>query len=218
MSHLGIFSIGETVYFDANTVDKNGSALAPTSGPDYQVFKEADDTVQASGSMTKRGDATSVALYRGTFATTTFSAGQYFIHLYATVDSETPEAVINFQLVSADQSVDDTFTEIQVISDNVSNLGLIQGTGSVSVDHDFGGTDNLRTMAGGTPIARVSIRAFSASDYNTGKRANAYIVGQGITKTDGRWLNPIRLDPGSYVLEFAKTGAYRTTTATITVS
>jgi len=218
MSYLGIFSIGETVYFDANTVDKEGSALAPTVGPDYQVFKQADDTVQASGSMTDRGDATSVALFRGSFDTTTFSVGQYFIHLYATVDGETPEAVINFQLVSADQSVDATFTEIQNISDDLTTLSELQGTGSVSVDHDYGGTDTFRTVTNGAPVSRVTIRAYTASDYNAGLRANRYVIGQAMTGSDGRWTTPIRIDPGSYILEFSKPGAFEIETTTLTVT
>ncbi|MHA2279269.1 MAG: carboxypeptidase-like regulatory domain-containing protein [Promethearchaeota archaeon] len=94
----------------------------------------------------------------------------------------------------------------------------IIGQGTISIDHNFGATDNYRVMSSGTPLSDVDIRAFVETDYEAGLRANKYIVGQSRTGTDGRWVSVIRLDPGNYVLEFSKPGQYRTATVDVTVT
>ena len=95
---------------------------------------------------------------------------------------------------------------------------MVVGQGSVSIDHNYGGTDNYRVTASGTPLADVDIRAFVATDYDAGRKANRYIVGQTVTSTDGRWRSVIRLNPGEYTLEFSKKGAYRTLAVDVTIA
>lgn len=212
--NLGIFSINDTVYFRANTVNKQGSALDATAGPTFSVFADDGDTAIATGTMTKVGVVE--GFYEGSFTipSASYTPGQHFILLEATVDGETPKAYLVFQVVRADQSVEDTFQEVHTIGDQIPSIGA----GSESIDHNFEGTDNYRVVANGAPVADVGIRAFVKSDYDAGRTSNRYVVGQTTTLTNGRWASVIRLDPGSYTLEFSKTGSYRTQTTDITVS
>lgn len=212
--YLGILSVNDVVYFRANTVDRNGSALDATVGPDFQVFTNNGSTVLASGTMTKI--YSEEGTYEGSFTATDddFLDGQHFILIDATVDGQTPKAHIAFQLVSDDLSLEETFQEIELIGQSIP----IIGEGTISIDHNFGATDNYRVTASGTPLADVDIRAFVKTDYDNGLRANKHIVGQTKTGTNGRWVSVIRLDPGDYVLEFSKPGQYRTATVTVTVT
>ena len=211
--YLGIFSINDTVYFRATTMDQSGSALDATAGPAFSVYADGGTTAMATGSMSKVGSKD--GFYEGSFSvpTASFTPGQHFVLLEATVDGQTPKASITFQLVSDTLSLEETFQEIKDTGDQVPSIG----EGTVSIDHNFGGTDNFRVVASGTPIADVVIRAFVKGDYDAGLKSNQYIVGQTRTLTNGRWTTVIRLDPGIYTLEFSKSGAYRTNTADITV-
>lgn len=212
--YLGIQSLNDTIYFRANTVNKQGSSLDASAGPTFFVYPVGSSTELSTGTMSKVG--TKTGHYEGFFIADDvgFSDGQHFILIEATVDGETPSAHMNFQLVSDEQSIEETFTEIQLIGDSIP----IIGAGSVSIDHNFGGVDNYRVTASGTPLADVAIRAFVKGDYDAGRKANRFVVGQTKTKTDGRWLSVIRLDPGDYTLEFSKKGDYRTKTVNITIS
>jgi hypothetical protein len=212
--YLGIFSINDIIYFRINTVNKNGSAIDATVTPSFQVFGDDSETAITSGVMDKI--YSEEGTYEGSFtaSSASYSTGQHFILLDATVDGETPKAHITFQLVRESQSIEETFQEIQLIGEQVPSIG----EGSISVDHNFGSVDNFRVTANGTPLADVEIRAFVASDYSAGRKSNTYVVGQTRTLTDGRWATVIRLDPAAYTLEFSKTGAFRTTTADITVT
>jgi len=214
LMYLGIFSINDTVYFRANTVTKQGSSVDATAGPTYKVYAENSATVITTGTMSKVGSET--GYYEGAFgaAEADYSDGQHFILIQATVDNETPAAQLSFQLVSDEMSLEETFQEIQMIGDAIP----IIGEGTISIDHNYGGTDNYRVTSNGTPLSDVDIRAFVKTDYDAGLRANQYIVGQTRTKTDGRWVSVIRLDPGAYVLEFSKPGSYRTNTVDVTVT
>lgn len=212
--YLGIFSINDTVYFRATTANQQGSATDATTGPTFSVYADGSTAAVSTGTMSKVGSKT--GFYEGNFAvpTASFTPGQHFVLLEATVAGQTPKASITFQLVREDQSVEETFQEIQLIGQQVPSIG----EGSISVDHNFGGADAYRVVANGTPLADVEIRIFVKSDYDAGRKSNQYIVGQTRTLTDGRWAAIIRLDPAVYTLEFSKTGSYRTTTADITVS
>lgn len=214
--NLGIFSINDTIYFRANTVNKQGSAIDATSDPTFSVYQANNVTTPlTTGIMTPITSKT--GFYEGSFSTTSFSLGQYFILMEAAVDGQTPSANLTFQLTSDATSLEETFQEVQTIGDSISNLNASVGSGTVSIDHNYGGTDKYRITAHGKPLADVEIRAFVKSDYDAGRKANRYTVGQTTTLTNGRWSTPIRLDPGTYVLEFSKNG-YKINSASITVS
>lgn len=210
---LGIHSSNDVIYFRANTVDKQGSATDATTGPSFSVYKTGGSTTLNTGTMSKVGSKTGHYVGSFTASDANYDAGQYFILVEATVDGQTPAAHINFQLVSDGISLEETFQDVQAIAGSTSGVG----SGSISIDHNFGATDNYRITGNGTPLADVVIRAFARTDYNAGQRANSYVVGQTKTKTDGRWQSVIRLDTGSYTLEFSKKGAFRTQIANITV-
>ena len=209
--NLGIFSINDIIYFRANTVNKQGSAIDASSDPSFSVYAYNTTTPIITGTMTKVGLKT--GFYEGNFVTTSYIIGQYFILIEAIVDGQTPNAHINFQLTSDETSIEETFQQIQIVGDSIPNIG----TGTVSIDHNYGGTDKYRIVAHGKPLADVEIRAFVKSDYDAGRKANRYTVGQTSTLTNGRWTTVIRLDPGVYTLEFAKNG-YKINSVNITVS
>jgi len=93
------------------------------------------------------------------------------------------------------------------------------GTGVVLVNHDYGGTDNLRYVApNGSGIENGSVICYLKEDYDAGRRSRGFIIAETRTKTDGRWMREMYLMPGDYTLVFFKTGEYAPTTKEITVS
>jgi hypothetical protein len=94
----------------------------------------------------------------------------------------------------------------------------LTGTGSIQVDHDFGGTDALRIVDGdGNGIDGVWIQAFLKSDYDAGHHSSDYAKGTTQTTTTGRWIRPIVLDPETYTLVAYKENVYGPDTVEITV-
>lgn len=96
---------------------------------------------------------------------------------------------------------------------------LQAGDGSISVDHDYGGDDALAYIIdGGHPVDNARIHAFLKTDYDAEHRTSAYVVAEARTDANGRWLAPMRLDPGEYTLVFFKQGEYGPDTQEITVT
>jgi len=94
----------------------------------------------------------------------------------------------------------------------------ILGTGAVLIDHNYGGTDNLRYLApNGLGIDNATILAYFKSDYDAGKRGRGYLVAETRTNAEGRWVRPMVLDPGEYAIVFFKQGAYSPSVKYITV-
>jgi hypothetical protein len=86
------------------------------------------------------------------------------------------------------------------------------GTGTVPVDHDTGGTDNLRYVVpgGGSGVDGGAVRAYLKSDYDAGTYAER---GRSTTGADGRWLTPIYLTTGLvFTFTFSKPGVYAVST------
>jgi hypothetical protein len=93
------------------------------------------------------------------------------------------------------------------------------GSGSVLVDHDYGGTDELAyKTSGGDPIAGATVEIFLTSDYDGGNRTSEYRQGRTITDINGRWSQPVYLDPESYTVVFYKVGFYGPDVQEITVA
>ena len=77
------------------------------------------------------------------------------------------------------------------------------GEGSLRVDHNYGGTDNLRILDTDTsaPIDNAYVYAYLAVDYDNGRYdIPTYLKGFTITAVDGRWTEALWLDPGVYRL------------------
>jgi hypothetical protein len=61
------------------------------------------------------------------------------------------------------------------------------------------------------------IRAFLADDYDAGRRTAVHVKGETTTNVAGRWVNPLLLDPGDYVLLVARQGAFSPAVVRLTV-
>ncbi len=97
--------------------------------------------------------------------------------------------------------------------------GVTTGNGSVSVDHEYGGTDELRLVdSGGLGIDGATIRAYLKTDWDADRRGDAYVKGRGETDVNGRWLAPIWLDPATYTLAFSIVGNNYSKTTEVTVT
>ena len=100
----------------------------------------------------------------------------------------------------------------------VSHNPFAFGTGSVVVDHDYGGADALAyKTAGGVGIDNAVIRAYLKTDYDAGNTGSGYIVATTTTDVNGRWTNQMNLDPATYTLYYFKQGAYGPDTQEVTV-
>lgn len=101
----------------------------------------------------------------------------------------------------------------------IANAVVVNGSGSRTIDHNYGGTDALRFVApGGQGVAGATVWAYLAADYAAGNVGGQFVQGQATTGQDGRWLVPMSLDPGSYELVFFKLGQYTDTVVPLTVS
>jgi len=87
------------------------------------------------------------------------------------------------------------------------------GTGDVSVNHNTGGTDNLRAVdQSGAGIDNMEIAVYLKSDFDAGNQAISYRKAWSTTKLDGRWRRPVNLDSGlDYTVLFFKEGRRQVT-------
>lgn len=87
----------------------------------------------------------------------------------------------------------------------------------IPIDHNYGSQDALLVTApGGAPISFLTIYVFKKIDYDGGNKT----LPVGITETlpDGRWKNPVYVEPGlDYVLVFEKSQAFGPTTLVLSV-
>ncbi len=90
------------------------------------------------------------------------------------------------------------------------------GNGITPVNHDTGGVDALRYLTStGIPVDNGSIVAYLKSSYDAGNLSAP--VGSIMTRSDGRWQNPLLLDHGvTYTLLCYKQGVYQATTVEVT--
>lgn len=87
----------------------------------------------------------------------------------------------------------------------------ITGCGTVVVDQDYGGPDNLiYTQPDGCPIVGADIYVFTKTDFDAhGIPINRHLaVGKTTTRVNGRWTQSIRLDAGDYVILYEKPGEF----------
>jgi hypothetical protein len=99
------------------------------------------------------------------------------------------------------------------------DLDGIIGSGSVEVDHDYGGADTYRYVTqNGVGIDDAIINIYLASDFNAGKRGVDFIKASSRTDINGRWVRPVMLDPETYVVYFYKQLAFGPDTAPLTVT
>ena len=83
------------------------------------------------------------------------------------------------------------------------------GDGSVLVDHDMGGADNLTyETGGGAGIDNATVKAFLTTDWDAGNRSSDYVKGETITDVNGQWEKPMQLDPETYTFLYNVQGSY----------
>jgi len=118
---------------------------------------------------------------------------------------------------SADGSIDKYLEDIQAKTDTI--VVDTSSDDAVSVDHNYGSDDALAyAAANGAGIDNATIWAFTQSDWEAGNRTAAYAVARSVTTLLGRWVTPMMLDPGNYVLLYFKQGYYGPDYKSLTVS
>jgi hypothetical protein len=93
-----------------------------------------------------------------------------------------------------------------VVETEVAGLDTFAGAGTILVDENYGGTRNLVYEVNGSPVNGADILIFTSADYNAGNRSNSFIVAASRQLSDGRWQQALRLNPGSYKMQFFKQG------------
>jgi hypothetical protein len=93
-----------------------------------------------------------------------------------------------------------------VVETEVAGLDTFAGAGTILVDENYGGTRNLVYEVNGSPVNGADILIFTSADYNAGNRSNSFIVAASRQLSDGRWQQALRLNPGSYKVQFFKQG------------
>lgn len=100
-----------------------------------------------------------------------------------------------------------------------SDVDKINGSGNTAVDHNTGGTDNLRFVDNsGNGIDNAEIKVYLKTDYDAGNRGSAYVKARSGTQTDGRWPYPVYLDTGqTYTFVFFKQGEFSVSTKEVAI-
>jgi hypothetical protein len=126
------------------------------------------------------------------------------------------EVSIRVTGVAGDTSVSVTTTLRDATPAKTSDL---VGEGTVAVDHDYGGADNMTVMTSdGRRIDRAAVWVFRREDYDNGRRDQRYALSQIETDVNGRWKLPAMLDPGDYTAYVFKRGVIKPKANEFTVS
>jgi hypothetical protein len=95
----------------------------------------------------------------------------------------------------------------------------VVGDGTVIVDHDYLGADSLAVQSSlGNRVDGATLQLFRAEDYNANRRSPEYIVARTSTNVHGRWLQPMTVDPATYVLLIYKQNEFQPRAITLTVT
>lgn len=187
--YLGDFGVGAQVRFKVTSYDGTGAPAAIAGGLTLSVYKDAS-LIQSSAGVSIIGDFdTLVGLQHvaiDTDATPSFyTAGSDF---YVVVFGGSVGGVSLSPLVVASFSIKNRSTP---------TIPALAGDGNIPVDHNTGGIDALRYTIAAAPADDVTIKAYLKSEYDAGTRT---VRGTAHTGVDGRWLNPLMLNAGTYTL------------------
>ena len=98
-------------------------------------------------------------------------------------------------------------------------MSEVVGTGTVLVDHNYPSSDYLTYLSpSGNGINGATIKVFRWDDYDSGNRSEIFVVARSTTVENGKWKNPVYLDPGSYTFVFSKAGLFGPDVINLTVS
>jgi hypothetical protein len=101
------------------------------------------------------------------------------------------------------QGEDPASTDLKLKTSSVKNWGAVStDTGDILVDHNTGGTDNLRALDASNNGIEATVTAYLTSEFGQGATPR----GQSQTDSAGRWIAPMKLFAGSYTLAFDAPG------------
>lgn len=139
--------------------------------------------------------ATSVVAIRGNFTVTDNAGGTVTLSDEARYD--------------ADKVRDSILDDATRFSGGDIEAMVSAGSGSVAVNHDTGGADNLAyKTGGGAGIDNATVRAYLKTDYDAGNLALIYVKGTAITDVNGQWSMDMQLDPDTYTFYFFRQPDY----------
>lgn len=87
---------------------------------------------------------------------------------------------------------------------------LPTGEGSIRVDHDYGGADNLQICDEDTlaPVDNAFVYIYRTVDFQANRTDKSiYLQAWTITNQNGRWITPAYLDPDEYTILVIKSRA-----------
>jgi len=201
---------------------QNASSPEPISA---KVVNSTDGAPITSGVVAYHIQGTTRTLGAGVL---TYVTNGYWSYVPTQAETNYASFSIEFYHISAVSSGPQVtiYTDVYLSEDVVAHgdvswvdAGLLIGSGSVSVDHNYGGTDNLTYIVdGGAAVEDAIVQAFLKTDYDAGNRTRNYVKGETRTDANGRWDDPLRLDPATYVIVFYKPNEYGPDIAEITVT
>lgn len=96
-----------------------------------------------------------------------------------------------------------------LISSTAPRPGLVDAPLPVQVFSNFGGLDHLSYQdAQGRGIEEAQVEAYLESDFDITRRPPGVLQGATTTRRHGRWVAPLTLAPGTYVLYYYKHGEF----------
>lgn len=182
----------------------DGSILSRLAAASYTAPDNAGIASAASSAATAASQATSAATNSGTLLTNLATLAGKFTGITSVAHwlralflKRTPDATAIAEINTGGGTFDPATDAPEAIREKVDTIPTSGGTGNgdVPVNHNYGGADALRIMSGSTPIDGAIITAWEESAYPAGQ-AN----GQTTTGSDGRWIAPLNLDAGRYVV------------------
>jgi hypothetical protein len=190
--YLGDFAVGAAgpAFKVATYRDDTGAPAVPNGGLIATVYKDGIAAQSAAG----------LAI------TENFDGLGELVHFEINLgdDEDFYSAGSNFSVVMLGGAVNGVpLAPMAVASFSVKNRSQqtlptpSEGDGDIPVDHNTGGTDALRYTLSGDPADDVTIKAYLKSEYDAGTRT---VRGTAHTGVDGRWINPLMLDAGTYTL------------------
>lgn len=166
-----------------------------------------------------RDVAGTAAATQPTFAYVDHGAGHYSVH---TANMNSGQRGVVRALVGGTVValilVTPVETENTDIKSSAIEAGLADavGDGNVAVDHDYGGADSLRYVDDdGTGIDGAKVVFYLAANYDA---SDYTVAARTVTGSDGRWVSPVYVNAGEYVVVFYKDSDYGPDTERVTVS
>lgn len=204
--YIGDFESGATVRFKITTMDSTGAAAPVSGGMIATVYKDESFTQSATGLTITEGFDGLAGFHQFVINTSASSS------FYATGS--------DFQVVILGGSIGGVALGNNIVASfSINNRSgsdsSFNGDGDIPVDHNTGGTDTLLYRVNSVAADNVIIKAYLKSEYDAGTRT---VRGTTYTGPDGRWLNPLMLNAGTYTVVARLPGVSDAVATTVVVS